>query len=268
MSVFAGDDSALVARRVRDEALLAAAHDLKTPLAAVKVYAAFLRRGALREGLAEQDQRVQGLARIEASSNRMAKIVDELLDLARLGAGHSVALDPAPTDLVELVHDLVTRTQEVSPLHSLRVDVGAARLVGDWDATRVERVVENLLGNALKYSPAGGEIVLGLRRDADGSGAWAVLEVSDPGVGIPSADLPHVFEWFRRGGNVRGKITGNGIGLASARRIVEQHGGSITAASRLGAGTRITVRLPLVRLDRDRPATRELAGSGASTAAP
>ena len=118
------------------------------------------------------------------------------------------------------------------------------QLIGSWDPARMERVLDNLLGNAVKYSPTGGEIVVGVSHEQTAAGDWAVLVVRDQGVGIPAADLPHVFEPFHRARNV-GKVAGTGIGLAGVRRIVEQHGGAITAESREGVGSAFRVRLPL-----------------------
>jgi signal transduction histidine kinase len=109
---------------------------------------------------------------------------------------------------------------------------------------RLERVLENLLSNAIKYSPEGGSITVAIA-DEEIGGPWAVLTVRDQGLGIPAADLPRVFERFQRARNVEGRIGGTGIGLASARQIVEQHGGTIAAESAEGTGSTFTVRLPL-----------------------
>jgi signal transduction histidine kinase len=106
-------------------------------------------------------------------------------------------------------------------------------------------VRDNLVGNALKYSPAGGTIVVWVARTDDEDTARALLVVQDAGLGIPASDLPHIFERYYRAGNVRGRIAGTGIGLASVRQIVEQHGGEVAVASREGHGTTVTVRLPL-----------------------
>jgi signal transduction histidine kinase len=110
---------------------------------------------------------------------------------------------------------------------------------------RLVRVLDNLLANGIKYSPNGGEIEVSLARQDDGGAAWAVLAVRDHGLGIPAADRPRVFERFRRARNVVGLIGGTGIGLASTRQIVEQHGGTITVVSQEGVGSTFTVRLPL-----------------------
>lgn len=106
-------------------------------------------------------------------------------------------------------------------------------------------MLRNLLSNARKYSPLGGDVRLDLCRQRDAAGEWAVLAIEDRGFGIPESDLPAVFERFHRGANVRGRIGGSGIGLAGARQIVEEHGGSLTVESRESVGSTFTVRLPL-----------------------
>ena len=103
-------------------------------------------------------------------------------------------------------------------------------------------MLDNLIDNAVKFSPRGGAVKVSVGAENDGH---AVLCVSDRGEGIPEADLPHIFERFRRGGNVEGRIPGTGIGLAGVQRIVEQHHGSILVESRVGVGTKFTIRLPL-----------------------
>ena len=120
-------------------------------------------------------------------------------------------------------------------------------LVGNFDAPRLERVVDNLLGNAIKYSPGGGCITL----SANQQDGWATVVVRDQGIGIPEDDLPHVFEPFRRGANVVGRISGTGIGLASARRIVERHGGTLSVDSQPGEGSAFMIRLPLSQFPTD-----------------
>ena len=137
-------------------------------------------------------------------------------------------------------------------------------LVGFWDAARLERVIANLVNNAIKYSPEGGEVIVRITRDTD-EASWAVVAVEDHGIGIPKSDLPRVFERFQRGANVQGRIGGAGIGLASARQIVEQHGGSIGVQSQKGVGSTFTVRL---QLDKEQPPARELRDPRDAGAAP
>ena len=107
------------------------------------------------------------------------------------------------------------------------------------DAARLERVLDNLFANALTYSPAGGDIEVRVTREDDA----VVIAVRDHGLGVPAADLAHVFAPFHRGSNV-GRIEGTGMGLAGARHIVEAHGGTLTVESVEGVGSTFTVRLP------------------------
>jgi len=117
-------------------------------------------------------------------------------------------------------------------------------LVGRWDPARLERVVENLIGNAIKYSPDGGAIEVAVRRQGAAESGEAVLTIRDHGIGIPGEDLPHVFERFYRASNVEGRA-GTGIGLAGSQQIVRQHGGEIALQSREREGTTVTTTLPI-----------------------
>ena len=169
--------------------------------------------------------------------------------MAHLEAGRPLELRRRPADLVALAHQAVAELQPTIPRHALVIETGATSLVGLWDAGRMDRVLGNLLSNAIKYSPAGGRISVRLTGDPAAPSGWAVLVVQDEGLGIPAADLLHVFERFHRGGNVTGQIRGSGIGLAGVRQIVEQHGGTISVQSEEGQGATFTVRLPLLRQD-------------------
>jgi PAS domain S-box-containing protein len=228
--------------RTRDEFLSAITHDLKTPLTVVRGQAQLMqRRLAHTPDGARLAARLTGI--VEATTS-MTALIDELLDVARLEMGQPLMLDCRPTDLVGLARRVVKQVQ-AGRRHRLHIDAAAPELVGEWEAARLERVVANLISNAIKYSPQGGEITVRVAADDDAAGHWAVLTVSDQGVGIPRADLPHIFEGFHRAGNVAGQIAGTGLGLASARQIVEQHGGTISVESQEGVGSTFTVRLPL-----------------------
>jgi signal transduction histidine kinase len=187
-----------------------------------------------------------GLAKITAATARMAELINELLDVAQLQAGGLLELQREPTDLAEVV-ERAAATFEGSPgPDRVRLEEPEGTLVGDWDPIRIERVVENLLANALKYSPEDSSVTVGLARERTEDGAaQAVLRVTDHGVGIPADDLPRIFDRFYRGRNVAGRVRGTGVGLAGVRQIVEQHAGTIEVESREGAGSTFTVRLPL-----------------------
>src|SRR5262249_14222289 len=134
------------------------------------------------------------LRRIEAATARMQEQVRELVDLARAGAGQGLQLVRAPTDLVRLAREATEQRQRKAGPHGLRLEEAVPALVGDWDAGRLRRVLDNLLGNAIKYSPAGGEVAVWLGHEAGAGGGRARLTVRDRGIGIPAAELPRVFE--------------------------------------------------------------------------
>jgi signal transduction histidine kinase len=225
----------------RDDFLAAASHDLKNPLTAIRGSVQMLQRTLARTGEVAPDRLNASIRTISGATGRMTALIDELLDVARLRMGGPLALERAPTDLVALAHQLAAIHQSADEKHTIVVDATVAELIGVWDERRLQRVLDNLLSNAMKYTPAGGEIRVSVERD----GSSAVLAVRDQGIGIPETDLPHVFERFRRGANVRGRIEGTGIGLAAAAQIVNEHAGSIDLHSREGQGTLVTVRLPL-----------------------
>ena len=145
-------------------------------------------------------------------------------------------------DVAALAREAVLQAQHASTRHRLRLDA-PAELMALVDGPRLQRVLDNLLANALKYSPEGGDIDVALRDE----GAAFALSVRDPGIGIPPSEIDAVFERFRRGSNVAGRFSGTGIGLAGVRQIVEQHGGSVEVTSSLGSGSTFTVRLPTGR---------------------
>lgn len=231
----------------RDEFLASAAHDLRTPLTAIKGSAQLLRRQLSRRPDELPERLDDGLATIDTTATHMAQMVDSLLDLVRLHFGRALELTRAPADLVALARAVAAEEALTSTRHSIVVD-GDDAVIGEWDVSRVHRVISNLLGNAIKYSPEGGAIRVGVRAAAGSDECptpHALLTVADDGIGIPRADLGRVFERFRRGSNVVGRIAGTGLGLAGARQIVEQHGGTIMIDSDEGSGTRVTVTLPM-----------------------
>jgi signal transduction histidine kinase len=223
----------------RDEFMSSVSHDLKSPLTFIKGMASLRRRRATMTP--ETEGLVDALDQIEASAGRMSEQLDELVDASRLEAGQTLELRREPTDLIELARTAVAQRQQSTDRHALYVSTTLPELVGVWDALRLARVLDNLLDNAVKYSPRGGTVEVKIAQE-DG---LAALSVADRGEGIPAADLPHIFERYRRGRNVEGRIPGTGIGLAGVQRIVELHDGTIDVDSQVGAGTTCTIRLPL-----------------------
>ncbi|HZT05630.1 MAG TPA: ATP-binding protein [Chloroflexota bacterium] len=228
----------------RDEFLAAASHDLKNPLTAIKAAAQLARMQLARESPRALSRVASALDTIEGSASRMASLADEFLDVARLQLGQPLDLDRERTDLVRLVRTVADDLARTAQKHRISVEA-EDELIGDWDVARLQRVLTNLLENAIKYSPNGGEVTVTVERE-EGEVPFARFTVRDHGVGIPETDLPRVFERFRRGSNVVGRIGGTGIGLAGARQIVEQHGGAMTIESREHEGTAVRVRLPMI----------------------
>jgi signal transduction histidine kinase len=224
------------AARLKDDFLSAAAHDLKTPLTTIVAQAQLLERQALRDPAAPAD--AMGIRRMVRESQRLSDLVAELLDAARLERGQVLGPRDA-ADLVTLAEQACERIS--SKRHPCTLEA-AAPVVGVWDHVRVMQVIDNLVENAVKYSPDGGEVRLKVWQ----GGEEAHLTVTDQGIGIPTADLPLVFERFHRGSNVDDRrFAGMGLGLFITRGIVEAHGGCIAVTSTLGGGTTFHVTLPL-----------------------
>lgn len=236
-----GRDRAEEERRSFVEAV---AHDLKSPLQVIKAQAQMLQRRLRSDRPFTPDHLESRLGEIEASVNRGTELIDEMLDASRIRSGQVLSLNLEETDLARVVRDTVETMQRSSQRHALEARIGEGPLVGCWDRSRVSRVLANLIGNAIRYSDDGPVTVSAGCEAIDGAN-WAVVRVTDRGIGIPEAELPRVFERYWRGGNVDRQMAGTGIGLAGSRQIVEQHGGGISMESIVGEGSTFTVRLPL-----------------------
>ncbi len=212
-----------------------ASHELRAPLTAIQGNLELLRMGAIP--LAEQGE---VLGDVEREAARLGRMAADLLVLARADAGG--VLVRRPVDLDKVLLDTLYAAQPLAHGQRLGVDpFEPVQIFGDED--RLRQLVLILLDNALKYTAPAGSVTLGLRRAAD---SQAEILVCDTGIGIPAADLRHVFERFYRADPARGRDPGGtGLGLPIARWITEQHGGSITLVSEPGEGTCATVRLPL-----------------------
>jgi PAS domain S-box-containing protein len=243
MSVVRDISAQLEADQIREEVLTAISHDLRSPLNSIKLHAQSLQR-LVRRGETPDPKRLDdGLSAIDTLSTRVAFLLDDIVDMARDRSHPGVPFEPEPTDLVALARRCAEEVRS-STGRDVQVEAGAETIVGRWDPRGIERVVLNLLTNAIKYSPHGDAVRVQVERVADNATPRALLVVQDEGIGIPAADLSQIFERYRRGRNV-GKIAGTGIGLTGAKQIVERHGGVIDVASTEGAGTRVTISLPL-----------------------
>lgn len=210
-----------------------ASHELRAPLTLIQANLELARRPAIPPA----DQ-AAALGEAYAETNRLARLVADLLALARADAGMPIRQERVELD--RLVMEVLGETKGLAQEHRLAVD-GLEPCTVSGDPDRLRQLLVILLDNALKYTPPGGRVALGLRREGDS----AVITVSDTGVGISPEHLPHVFQRFYRVDPGRSRDpAGTGLGLPIARWIVEQHGGSIELTSRLGEGTTAVVRLP------------------------
>jgi signal transduction histidine kinase len=227
--------------RLRDTFFSIAAHELKTPLTSLLGQAQLVLRRASREGdLSERNQ--HSLEVIERQANRLNSMILAMLDTARLEQGQ-LRLEEQPTELGELVQRVVAELQPTFEQHTIAVSGAGEPLVVLGDAMRLEQVLQNLIGNAVKYSPRGGQVRLLLERD----GGMARIAVRDEGIGIPAAAIPQLFQRFYRAQNAdEAHITGLGIGLYVVKEIVNLHGGTIAVSSAEGQGSVFRMSLPLL----------------------
>ena len=234
--------------RRRNEQVVHASHDLKMPITAIKMTTQLLSRRLEARRTPNVPMILAELAQIDAAVSRMSLLVDELVALA--GGRPETMLTRSAVDLVALIERVAAEAQSGRTTPRIELQAEYAAIIGQWDATQLERVFANLFDNALKYSREQSLVRVTLTVEGEPNNRWAVAQIEDEGVGIPAADLPHVFEAFQRATNVTAVAPGTGIGLASARDIVEQHGGSIHVVSRESRGSMFTVRLPVVDAER------------------
>ena len=229
------------AARARQAFLAIAAHELRTPLTTIKGNAQLF-ADLVRQPSLDRDRLTRFAAQFLRQVTRLETLVNDLLDVSRIQHGR-LELRLEPVDLADLAKQALAHFQHSphrTPRHTLALDAPAP-VVGTYDPARLDQVLANLLSNALKYSPEGGEIRVGVRREQD----QAVISVSDQGMGIAPAEQAQLFKPFARGTASQRGIQGMGLGLYLTRQIVERHGGTIGLRSEPGVGSIFTVRLPL-----------------------
>jgi two-component system OmpR family sensor kinase len=213
-----------------------AAHELRTPLTSLRGYAELYRQGALPT----TDAVSNAMGRIESEGARMARLVDDLLLLARTDQGR--ALEREPVDLVRLAREAAGDFAAADPTRPLQRDLeGSAVVIGD--PIRLRQTIDNLLTNVRVHTPPDTPARVSVRRN----GSWAEVTVADDGPGIPTEDQPRIFERFWRGDPARGRTAagGAGLGLSIVDSLVRAHGGSVAVQSAPGRGTAFTLRLPV-----------------------
>ncbi|MCA1645695.1 MAG: cell wall metabolism sensor histidine kinase WalK, partial [Chloroflexi bacterium] len=189
----------------------------------------------------EQGGHVGRLELLNSQTARLGRLVDELLDVSRIESG-KLEFRLEPTDLVPVVREVAERLQLSTNVHTLEVDLdGLSPSVVNADRDHLEQVLDNLVINAIKFSPAGGTIHLRLRTERD----QVTVSVQDPGVGIPQDQIDAVFGLFYQAEDPVSRRTGGmGLGLYISREIIERHGGRIWAESQPGSGSTFNFSLP------------------------
>jgi PAS domain S-box-containing protein len=230
--------------RLKDELVALVSHELRNPLGAIRSYTETL----LDDTDLTDDQRHLATV-IDRRSAHMQTLVDDLLDMARLEAGQ-LHLEPRPLSATRMIRDVVAMLKPIADDKGLAVEVAGPReLLVQADPTRLRQVLDNLVSNAIKYTPAGGRVTVSARHepppDSGVGDGDVVIEVCDTGIGIPADQYPHLFDRFFRASNaVQQGIKGTGLGLAITKAIVDAHGGSLTANPARASGCTFTVRLP------------------------
>ncbi|HYH84398.1 MAG TPA: ATP-binding protein [Pyrinomonadaceae bacterium] len=231
------------ANRLKDEFLATLSHELRTPLTAILGWSHMLRDVRVDEKTFNTAIEI-----IERNAHTQQQIVDDILDVSRVITGN-LRLDAEPTDLRDVVEAAADTVRPAANAKSINLDLGFDAGVGPvmGEPRRLQQVVWNLLLNAVKFTPIGGEVRVRVERGTDGH---ARLSVTDTGKGIAPEFLPHVFDRFRQGDQSTTREHGGlGLGLAIVRHLVELHGGTVSASSDgAGRGSTFTVELPELRI--------------------
>lgn len=224
---------------LRHEFVANVSHELKTPLAAIMAYAETLKMGAIND----QENNLDFVHRIEEQAQRLHQLIQDILQIARVESGQEVF------HIVRVpLHDVITaalgvhRDAAQHKNQTLSLDIqDSAHVNADEDGVRT--IVDNLISNAIKYTPAGGHVRVQLSTDAN----QARVQVSDTGIGISAENLPRVFERFFRADRARARsVISTGLGLSIVKHLSQAFGGSVSVTSKLGEGSRFVVTLPLV----------------------
>jgi signal transduction histidine kinase len=240
--------------RLKDEFVSLVSHELRTPLTSIRGYVELLLE---EKGQLDDDQR-RFLEIVNRNSERLLALVADLLFLAQIDAGKP-AIEFGKVDLNRIAEECVEASSPVADSKAIDLSLQARRLPRiEGDPARLAQVLDNLVSNALKFTPSGGTVEVRLRPE-DGQ---AVLEVDDTGLGVPEEEQERLFErFFRSSSAMESAIPGTGLGLTITKAIVERHGGTIEVESAPNAGTTVRVRLPLKTKQRLDQPSREIAAS-------
>lgn len=225
--------------RAKDDFLATLSHELRTPLNAILGWTQLIGSGAL-----SADESREGMTVIERNARTQASLIDDLLDMSRIISGR-IRIDPQPVDIADVIDSAIQTVLPIAEAKQVLLNSRdiARPIVVSGDSARLQQIVWNLLTNAVKFTPAGGEVRVLLGVEAD----QAVLQVCDTGIGLSADFLPFVFERFRQAdGSTTRRQGGLGLGLSIVRDLVHLHGGSVQASSDgPGQGATFALRLPM-----------------------
>ena len=223
--------------RMKSEFLSTAAHELRTPLTSILGFSEILLKKKLNE-----ERRNRFLKIINEESAGLAGLINDLLDVSRIESGRGFRIKKAPTDVKDIILENIDLFKSQTDKHTFEVNLSPDLPKIELDKSKIDQVMENLISNALKFSPEGGEVNITLKK-AD---RLVKISVSDTGMGIPKKDLPHIFEKFYRAENASMQaIGGTGLGLGIVKYIIESHGGKISVESEVGKGSTFSFTLPI-----------------------
>ena len=218
----------------QEDFIRAISHDLRNPLTGILGHVQLIQRFSERAEMVRKSAEA-----VQTSAKRMNTMIQDLVDSARVESGH-LTLSLQPVDLASMLHDLRGRLAEANQIDRVRVEIGEAVPPVLADPARLERILTNLISNALKYSKPPTTVPI----TAEPNGDEVVLAVHDRGAGIPEDELPHMFERYHRSRNTREQREGLGLGLYITKGLVEAHGGRIWVESRVGEGSVFRFTLP------------------------
>ena len=222
---------------MRQELVGNISHDLRTPLAGIKIMVETLQDGAIND----KNAAIDFLARIESEVDRLTQMVSELTELSRIEAGNA-ELKKEPVNLNNLINEAVMQLKPLADKQNVTLNVMLSNKLSvvEADKDRISQTITNLIHNAIKFNRSGGSVTVTTTSDDK----TAIVNVIDTGIGIPRADLPHVFERFYKADKSRTN-RGSGLGLAIAKHTIEAHGGTISVQSEEGKGSTFSFTVPL-----------------------
>jgi signal transduction histidine kinase len=224
--------------REKDAFIGVLTHDMRTPLTSIKGYGSILRDQSL-----PRDQQVHIMNIILRSQDNLLELVNNILEIQKLQSGTPILLERSHFDLNELIQMIVEILQPEAMRKEMTIQYQppSSSIYITADRQKIQRIITNLVANAVKYTPHQGQICLKLWAN----GRYAVTEVQDNGYGIPPEQIPYIFERFRRVPGHQRKAMGTGLGLAIVKSLVEAHHGHISVVSQEDTGSTFTLKLPL-----------------------